>query len=322
MNTNTHGRNQLMEPIIVTAFWDVGRGENCAIPRSNKKYYEEFKLWARIRNYMIIYTDNRSEKVILDIRKKYGLEDKTKVIVCPDIFDIEHEIYEKMQKIEKQKVTCKFSVNAMSNRANFDYAWFMKYWCINDAANYIPHESIIAWMDFGFNHVNVCYSNMDEFDFVWDCNVATDKIHIFTLKDIHEFDDKSLLDTIIFQQDIVMGVFHIVPVKLAGELWRLIKNAMNALLAIKCLDDDQMLLLIAYYSRPDLFNVHVSDWFLPLKEMGAEHLTVIEKNNNAKQKTIKQYFRDKRQYFKNKKQRLDFLFRIGKRMRECRGDHN
>ena len=52
----------MKEPIIVTAFWDVGRSENCQFPRSNERYYKEFSEWARIHNRLIVYTDKNSEK--------------------------------------------------------------------------------------------------------------------------------------------------------------------------------------------------------------------------------------------------------------------
>ena len=50
-----------MNPVIVTGFWDVGRGENCRFPRTNEKYFQEFEQWARIRNKLIVFVD--SDKV-------------------------------------------------------------------------------------------------------------------------------------------------------------------------------------------------------------------------------------------------------------------
>lgn len=265
-----------MEPIIVTAFWDVGRGNECLIPRSNEKYYKEFEMWARIKNFLFIYTDEKSADIIYRIRASYNLQDKTKVIVTKNVFDIEKEIYDKLVQIEKLDTNFKFLKDAMSNRAKFDYAWFMKYWCINDAASHLSQDDLIVWMDFGFNHLNVCYADMSQFDFVYNCEADINKIHIFSLVDIHPYDNKSLLGNVMLQNDVLMGVFHIVPVKYANELWNLIKQAMLSLINLRVLDDDQMLLLMAYYYKPDIFSIHVSDWFLPLKETGAYHLKTFE----------------------------------------------
>lgn len=84
----------MKEPIIVTAFWDVGRSENCEFPRSNERYYAEFAEWARIKNNLIVYTDKYSESRIREIRKKYGLEDKT-IVIVHDIFKEEEELLKK-----------------------------------------------------------------------------------------------------------------------------------------------------------------------------------------------------------------------------------
>lgn len=293
-----------MEPIIVTAFWDVGRGENCAIPRSNDRYYREFKAWAKIKNNLIVFTDSISESIIKKIRRDYGLEKRTQVIVCDDIFQIEKKIYEKMVQIEaKNDVAFKYYENAMSNRAKFDYAWFLKYWCISEASKMIDDNGLIAWMDFGFNHMDACFDNMEQFDFLWDCNVDMNKIHIYSLC---EMDSINVIDTLLFQNDTIMGVFHLVPVRYAMCLWNMIKEAMESLLMMQCIDDDQMLLLIAYKNNPDKFAVHISDWYLPLKENGADHLHVKTKNKKI---TIKQ----KIYIHKN---RCKYIFRCIKRLKK------
>jgi len=269
----------MIEPIIVTAFWDVGRGENCLIPRSNERYYKEFAEWARIKNQIIVFTDNKSVEAVAKIRKDYGLLEKTKIVVVDNIFEIEAELFAKMKKIEENTETVffKYHLDAMENRANFDYAWMMKYWCIAEAVKYVESDSVFAWMDFGFNHIDHCYTNMKEFDFLWKCEVDTSKIHLFSLKDINNV---LPIDTLQFQFDTIMGVFHIIPIELAEELWRLVKKAMVSLVMLGCIDDDQQLLLMACKDKPELFEIHISSWFMPLKEFGATHLSVKEKETN------------------------------------------
>lgn len=304
-----------MEPIIITAFWDVGRGDNCLIPRSNEKYYKEFAEWARIRNRMIVYTDYKSKDIIYSIRESYGLADKTQIIVQENIFEVEPEIYKKMSEIEPLETHMKYFQNAMSNRASFDYAWLMKYWCISDATQYVEPDSMLAWMDFGFNHMDRCYTNMEEFDFLWDCMAADDKIHIFSLEEIHKYDNKTLVGNILFQNDVMMGVFHLVPQKYATELWHLIRQAIVSLIEIRVLDDDQMLLLMAYYYKPEIFEVHKSDWFLPLKEMGADHLTV--RNKQSRKATGNIFSNIKRKIYQfNLKAK--YISRVLKQMKEYR----
>ncbi len=269
----------MKEPIIVTAFWDVGRGADCLIPRSNQKYYSEFSEWARIKNNMLVFADKQTAEVVKEIRDNYGLLDVTKIVVIEDVFQVEPELAEQMNNIQSKKHSFYYYLEAMSQNAKFDYAWLMKYWCIKEATKYYDKDALFAWMDFGFNHHDVCFSNMKEFSFLWKTNIEEDKIHLFSLRDVENVE---ITDALQLQFDSFMGVFHIIPYRYAEEFWKLIKDACRALILMECIDDDQMLLLMAYKSRPELFSIHISDWFLPLKECGATHLTTHSKSAGTK----------------------------------------
>lgn len=298
----------MKEPIIVTAFWDVGRSENCELPRSNERYYAEFAAWARIKNNLIVYTDKYSENKIREIRENYGLGDKT-IIVVNDIFEIEKNLFERMCRVEENNAFKEFRYRpeAMENRAKFDYAWFMKYWCMADAVKYAEPNDVFAWFDFGFNHMDKCYSNMDEFSFTWTLNKKVDRVQAYSLKEIENVE---IFDVLQFMQDTIMGVFFIVPVKLAGEFWMTIRQAMISLLMIGCIDDDQVLVLIAHKWRPDLIDVNVSKWwYLALKENGATHLSVkIKESNKSLRHKLwaKKYdYEHKRHYIEMTKKRMN-----------------
>lgn len=266
-----------MKPVIVTAFWDVGRGDNCQIPRTNERYYLEFEQWARIQNKMIVFTDSDKVEIIRKIRAKFNLQNNTIIIPIDNIFEIENEIYEKMSKIEQENnFEYKRIPNAMSCCAKFDYAWFMKYWCISEAGKYCSKQEMLAWFDFGFNHMNHCYTDMEEFDFEWECT-QTDltKIHLYSMMDINNV---SMFECLLFQFDTIMSPFQLIPAKLADRMWDAMKQAMIALLTIGVIDDDQMLLLICAKNHPEIFDVHISEmWYLALKENGARHLSTNER---------------------------------------------
>lgn len=298
----------MKEPIIVTAFWDVGRSENCELPRSNERYYKEFSEWARIKNRLIVYTDKYSEQRIKEIRKNYSLEDRT-IVIVNDIFQVEKELFEKMSNVENNNLFKEFRYRpeAMENQAKFDYAWFMKYWCLSDAVKYANADDVFAWFDFGFNHIDKCYNNMSEFSFKWTLNKDINKVQAYSLKDVSEI---QVFDVLQFMQDTIMGVFYLVPVNKAIEFWKIIKQAMVSLLMIGCIDDDQVLVLMAYKWRPDLIEINVSKWwYLALKENGASHLSVRSENNEKKLKHIvwaKKYdFIHKKNYIKRIKKRMN-----------------
>lgn len=275
----------MKEPIIVTAFWDVGRSKDCEIPRSNERYYKEFAAWARIKNELIVYTDEYSVDEIKKIRNQYGLGGKTRVIVN-DIFKVENDIFNRMLEVEKKKAFTDFRYRpeAMENQAKFDYAWFMKYWCMADAVKYANDDDVFAWFDFGFNHIDKCYSNMEEFSFTWTLNKEINEVQAYSLKNV---EDVAIFDVLQFMQDTVMGVFFLVPTKCAVEFWKVIRKSMESLLMIECIDDDQVLVLMAHKWRPDIIKINISEWwYLALKENGADHLSVrLPKDRN--QSTIK-----------------------------------
>lgn len=298
----------MKEPVIVTAFWDVGRATNCEFPRSNERYYREFAEWARIKNKVIIYTDEFSEKEIRKIRKHYNLEENT-IIVVNDIFEIEKEIFDKMCEVEKNKayIDFRYRPEAMENRAKFDFAWFMKYWCISDAVRFVEPDDVLAWFDFGFNHIDKCYINMEEFSFTWKLNREIDKIQVYSLKNIENI---NIIDVLQFMQDTIMGVFFLVPVSLAGVFWETIRKAMLSLLMVGCIDDDQVLVLMAYKWRPDIIEVNISEyWYLALKECGADHLSISYNTNKITFKhkiwALKYNCCHKINYLKKVKYRMD-----------------
>lgn len=307
----------MKEPIIVTSFWDVGRGNDCLVPRTNERYYKEFAAWARIRNRLIVYTDEKSYDEIKRIRENYGLLDKTKIIVIKDIFSIEHELYKKMVEVENDRHFLNFRLyqNAMSNKANFNYAWLMIYWCIADSAKYMEKDDIIAWFDFGFNHMDRCYTNMEEFDFLWEITQDISKIQLYVIKDLKNV---SLIESLQYLSDAVLGAFCLLPVSLADEFWQLMRKSMEALLMIGCMDDDQFLLHMACKYRPELFEVNISKWwYIALKENGAEHLSVRENFYSSKKRklSIKNLYNHTKGFMRKSVVSVNYLYRISKSLK-------
>ena len=93
----------LKELTIITAFFDIGRENFKEFSRSNDQYLEYFKFWARIQNNLVVYTNKIMAKKVEEVRREFGLLDKTKVVVIDDYLNIEPEIYKSMEKISKMK---------------------------------------------------------------------------------------------------------------------------------------------------------------------------------------------------------------------------
>lgn len=285
----------MYEITIVTALFDIGREQfkNTIYNRSIETYIEHFKFWARIQNELIIYTQSKLAKTILEVRESFGLGNRTRIIIVDDFHEKNRAIYERMCKVEKNSQYALWGINpkALRNRADYDYVMLMKYWCLNEAAGLLNEKAVLAWLDFGYNNGGDFFIQPEEFAFSWREQLFFEdrRIHIFTFFDP---DDVLLCESLQMMYVCAMGGMVIVPKELCAELWELMKQAMESLLMLDAIDDDQQLLVMAYKYRPEIFSVHQmpqGKWFLPLKEYGGKHLTC----RSEREDTALRNFREK-----------------------------
>ena len=244
---------------IVTAYFDIGRADSEVSPRSNNEYIDYFRFWAGIQNEMVIYCQSDYEMQIRSIREEHGLENKTEIITVDNVFGIEPSLLARMEKIQNDTSFSDFRYysKAMSNNAKYDYIMLMKYWFMADAARRSKEDCFIAWNDFGYNHGNAYYKNSKDFSFEWEYDFP-ERINAFCLKNP---DSQSLIDSLQFQCDCFIGSPIIIPKKMCEWSWNNIKGAMEALLDIGCIDDDQHLQLMVYKKNPELYSIVICDWF-------------------------------------------------------------
>jgi protein YibB len=267
-----------MEEItLVTDFFDIGRGQdkNKDLRRTAQRYFDEFKRWARIQNTLVVYTDSDSAEIIKGIRAEYGLGEKTIIIQIDNLFELVPDLLPKLEKISHNKdfLNFRYLPEASSNNPKYDYLWMMKYYFMKDAYERGLLSENVVWMDFGFDHGGITYSDAEDYNFLWEYDFKN-KIHISCL---HDPDSVIGLQSLQFQDDCVMGCMYGLSRELVPTFWHLVEDAMNALLMLDCMDDDQQLVLMAYKARPEIFEVHVTDWQMIMKEMGATHMKVREK---------------------------------------------
>lgn len=272
------------ELTIITAFFDIGRKDFKEFSRSNEQYLKYFKFWAKIQNNIIVYTNRIMAKKVEEVRKEFGLLEKTKVVIIDDFLKIEPQLYKEMEKIANNEtfLLYRYTDNPADNNAKYDYVMLLKSWCINDAVEKGYAVGQLAWVDFGFNHGGDLYSNSEEFDFLWKVNLPEDKITLFSIKDDNQ---KQLFQIIQSYEVYIMGAIYFVPSKLAKQFWQDNKEAMLKLIEFGFIDDDQTLLLMISRTYKERYQVIKSDWFMPLKEFGGEHLTIRKKEN--KKQTLK-----------------------------------
>lgn len=273
------------ELTIVTAFFDIGRSNMNEYARSNNKYLDYFKFWARIENNIIVYTDKFMAEKVKEVRKEYGLLDKTKIEIIDDYLTIEPKLYERMEEVSKNQtfLTFRYTDNPMDNNAKYDYVMLLKAWCLQDAVKKGYAKGMLAWLDFGYNHGGELYTKPEEFAFLWKVtDIPNDKITMFSVK---KDDNKPIFQVVQSYDVYVMGFNIIMPASLAECFWEDIKEAMNSLINVGFIDDDQTLLLMISRMYKERYNLILSDWFMPLKEHGGKHLTI--KNKSPEELSLK-----------------------------------
>lgn len=251
---------------IVTAFFDIGRKDFEKFPRSNQQYFDYFKFWARIQNELVVYCAPENVDVIIKIRQNYGLADKTTVIPIDDVFSIEPKMYQKMLEIENDVSfqDFRYRYHDPTNYADYDYIVLLKTYFMNEVAKRSKDYDYIAWIDFGFNHGGEVYTCSDDFDFLWDEDFPQ-KVRLFCLNDPQKL---SLIDSLQFQYDCVMGCTIVSPKSLCSTLWESNKRAMLSLIDNGVIDDDQHIMLMAYKMDTEMFYIKIGNWFADFQHLG------------------------------------------------------
>ena len=264
---------------IITAFFDIGRGDmsydNCE-PRSFERYLGYFKGWARVKNDMIIYAQKGLGEKIMNVRRKFGLEDKTKIVEIDNVYALEPGLVERMKKVENDEafLNFRFFSSEISNTAEYNYVMLMKYYFLRDAAAKYAKDDDLVWIDFGFNHGGKCYSNPEEFDFELKPSCKISKVQLFALPG-KKIENISPIRSLQYQSEHIEGAPIVCPARLSSELYSECVAAMDALIRIGCIDDDQQLLLMSWRNNPELFEIKASYWFMPIKEyLGGAHLSI------------------------------------------------
>ena len=249
-----------MKPVrIVTAFFDIGRAHFDGYERDNETYFSYFRFWARIQNEMLIYCAREHAERILSIRAEYKLAERTEIVTISDPFAIEPELYRRMRRAAADFGFQSFRYyRAPENDAPYSYITMLKAWCLSDAAERITEDCMLAWVDFGINHLNVKYAKSEEFDFLWQYDFP-EKITAFCHEDPAA---ASLIDTLQFMMPVFDGSVVVIPKSLCATYWQAVRGAMDALVKLGCVDDDQMLSLIVYKNQPELFDIHLENgWY-------------------------------------------------------------
>lgn len=250
---------------IVTAFVDIGRdkwsGEKNGhtippyIKRDVKTYLDRFERLTKLKNRIIVFAESKFNDAIKSMRDDI-------VIVNIDTLFSDHEHL--IQTIEDVQTNESF-INFTVFPASPEY-WSPEYVAINlmksHFVSYAIEQGLVstpntAWIDFGYCRENtVCPEGTT---WKYDTN---DKINLFC-------QNPFTFTTPIFEivrtgQVFIQGCHIVAPNAMWSTLKQLINDNLSTLLNVGLIDDDQTLLLMAYRSAPELFDLvpaNSENWF-------------------------------------------------------------
>jgi protein YibB len=259
------------EITIVTAFFDIGRGEwtpDKGLPhylhRTTDTYFDRFANMASLDNKMIIFTSVDFTDKIKQIRKNKPTE-----VIEIDFNNSFVELRKQIKDIQKNsEFLNKINPSQIKNPEywNADYVLvnLLKSTFVNKAIqlNYIDTD-LVAWLDFGYCREKSVLNDIKK----WCYNFDKNKIHFFNIKDYVE---GTYIQDIIANNDVhITGPCIVSGKKRWQSLEYLVHHSVGELIKNNLIDDDQTVLLMSYLLKPELFELHKvsdNDWFVAFKE--------------------------------------------------------
>ena len=264
---------------VVSAMFDIKRGNWNTYVRSFDKYVSYFEFWGRMQNQLVIYVDSNDLKErILFIRRKFGLEDKTIVNVINDISTLDRELYNSIKSATHNQIQIEsrlFPNNPEAWNCDYNYIMMLKFWCIKNTIDYYEVPENIVWLDFGFGHGEDNFLDPEDFDFEWKYQF-NDKIYLFN---IQKLDNRPIFDIIKSMDTYFMGPIILGTKNAWNKMYKLTRKCMLNLNSAGLVDDDQTILLMAYRSQPDLFIVEESTWFRPIQKYASNNIRFKDRAN-------------------------------------------
>lgn len=244
---------------IVTAYFDINRENWKSFNRSFEKYFDKFSKWSKLNNNIICYVNSQEiAERIISLRKEYGLLHKTQLVVLPDYKELDIELYESIKKVSSNRIQRNFHVfpnNPESYNADYNYVMMLKFWCLKDALKRNLYTSdFVMWLDFGYSPL----IEGTNFEFEWGKEkFENDKINMFSIKkitDVPIFDIVRNMDTILVGCLFSLNIMHV------DWLWSNMRANMISLNKVGLMDDDQVIMLMCYREKPELFKINKSRW--------------------------------------------------------------
>lgn len=253
---------------IVTAFFDIGRGEisddyPSYLKRTTDTYFDYFAKLATLENEMVIFTSAKFKEKILSLRQGK----KTTVVE----FDFHHKLNHIKKQITNIQNHPDFIAKVNPSQINNIEYWSADYVLLNNLKTYFINKAIkqnlvshaqIAWIDFGYVRDIVTLNHVQN----WQYQFNKDKVHLFSInKNIKTVDNFQQVNDFIFNNQVfLIGGCIVASKEKWGEFIQTLFSCQKELLKQNIIDDDQGLYIMCLWKNPILFQIHYlgkNKWF-------------------------------------------------------------
>jgi len=242
---------------IVTAFYDIGRGEwtpDKGLPhylqRTTDTYIERFSHMTQMENEMVVFS---TPDIIEKLQPLRG--DRPTKWVSFDIFKKYGDLVETIHKIQKNENYQKMI--HPSQRMNPEY-WnpqyvavnFLKSTVVNVAIkNGFATKNLVSWLDFGYCRTADKIPSSKK----WSYDFDVTKMHLFNYK---EYDNRPINEIISTNDVYILGAKIVGGRTVWPEFQKTMAKSLSDLIDNGLVDDDQTIMLLSTIKNPSLFQLH------------------------------------------------------------------
>jgi protein YibB len=238
---------------IVTAFFDIGRGDWAKFTRTVDTYFCNFERLCLLENPIILFTESKHRGRVEKI-----LTRKSNLVVYydDDLFERHASLLSQIRKVQQDPrykegildAQCPEYFEPKYVLVNYLKASF----CEKAIQQQAISSTLVAWLDFGYLKKKRQLPVSLRWDYPFE-----EKIHMYSLLPV----DGPVNITQIVKENIVyiQGCHIIAPAHQWRRMAQLMADAMQNQFDQGLIDDDQSMLLMAYLASPADFVIHPAD---------------------------------------------------------------
>jgi len=259
LNENNTQENTIT---VITAFYDIGRGDWKKYNRNVDLYFNSFKKYLLLPYNIVAFIDDRYlDKIPIQIKNckvipiNYewlisNLESWKKLEIAKEIMNLDS-----YRHLVKHRIECNYpeNISAEYNTINHSKIDFI-YYCI---VNNIVTSELVCWSDFGY-HNSILKNNIYPYSTI-DINKLNQNKLNFWLRNNIEENDFDIINTLVNAREVFTGSFFAGPLYLMLKLYCIYHINLNDMYSRNISDDDQHIYLRCYFSNPDIFELYISN---------------------------------------------------------------